>query len=75
MLETLNTWLGKWEPTWLLLVLLSEAFVGVLSVIVLIKEYFYDMGFNEAMKERRKRKRQKAVFTLPETTLTEGESK
>jgi hypothetical protein len=77
MLEELNTWLGHWEPTWLLTVLLAESFIGLFSALVLVKEYFYDMEFNNHMKAARKDRRRKKyeVFTLPETTLTEGESK
>jgi len=68
----LNTWLGYWEPTWLLVVLLAETFVGLFSALVLLREYFYDLQFNESIKASRKeRRRKKYEFQ----NLCEGESK
>lgn len=73
-LETVNSWLAHWEPIWLLLVLLFEAFVGLFSALVLLKEYFYDMEFNENIKRARKeRRRKKYEFHLPEEKLVTGE--
>lgn len=77
MLEELNTWLSHWEPTWLLTVLLAESFIGLFSALVLLKEYFYDLEFNERMKAARKDRRRKKyeTFMLPEEKLTDGEMK
>jgi hypothetical protein len=74
MLERLNSFLAHYEPTWLLLVLLAEAFIGLFSALVLLKEYFYDMEFNEHIRASRKERRRKK-FELPEGPLTDGESK
>lgn len=75
MLEELNTWLGHYEPIWLLLVLLAESLIGLFSALVLLKEYFYDMEFNNHMKAARKDRRRKKyeTLTMPEQGLTSGE--
>ena len=77
MFEEFNTWLGHWEPLWLLTVLLAESLIGLFSALVLLKEYFYDLEFNEHMKSARKERRRKKYeeFKLPEEPLNKGEMK
>lgn len=70
--ELLNTWLGKWEPTWLLLVLSFEALLGLATFIILVIEYNYDLQFNQAMKASRREKRRKSYEF---EHLNEGEHK
>lgn len=72
MLEELNAWLSRWEPSWLFLILTYEALVGTATFVILVIEYYYDAAFNSNIKAARKeRRRKKYEFEH----LTDGESK
>lgn len=46
-------WFSKWEPIWLFLILLTETWVGILSLIWLRREYFYDKEKDDSRKQRK----------------------
>lgn len=71
-METLNIFLGKWEPLWLIAILSLEATVGIATFVILIIEYWYDKEFNENIKASRKERRRKQYEF---ENLTEGESR
>jgi len=66
IMETLNAVLSKWEPTWLLLVLLAETVVSLVMLQWIIKEYNYD-------KSKDDQKAQRKTKTTKKTTQPSGE--
>jgi len=63
MLEQFNIWLYHWEPFWLAGILFFEGFVGILTLTILVIEYFYDKKLEESKsKKRKKSKRVKIII-------------
>ena len=52
-MENLNSFLGYWEPVWLCVILLVEALVGIATLIILVKEWYYDKAIEERKYKRR----------------------
>lgn len=71
-MSSFNSWLGLWEPTWLIIILSFEALMGLATFIILVIEFDYDKQFNDAMKAARREKRRKSYEF---EHLTEGEAK
>lgn len=64
MMEEINNFLLKWEPLWLLSVLLGEGLIGYITLTWVKREYFYDEGKDLARKQK-KTKTTKKTTTQP----------
>lgn len=67
MLETLNSFLEKWEPIWLFLILFIEGTIGFVTLKWIIREYYYDSDKDVARKQK-KTKTTKKTTTQPSGT-------
>lgn len=67
-MESLNNWLGHWEPFWLLLVLLFECALSMVMIYWMVREYKYDADKDLAKKQKRTKTTKKT------TTQPTGES-
>lgn len=67
-MESLNNWLGHWEPFWLLLVLLFECALNMVMIYWMVREYKYDADKDLAKKQKRTKTTKKT------TTQPTGES-
>jgi hypothetical protein len=61
-------WFEHWEPIWLFVILAIETWVGLLSLIWLRREYFYDKEKDDSRKQR------KTKTTKKTTKNASGES-
>lgn len=64
MMEEINNFLLKWEPLWLLSVLLGEGLIGYITLTWVKREYFYDEGKDLARRQK-KTKTTKKTTTQP----------
>lgn len=54
-METINSFLARWEPLWLFLLIGFEGLVALYSAWILTVEFNYDKEWNERKAARRKR--------------------
>jgi hypothetical protein len=71
MLEAINTWLGHWEPTWLLIVLSLGLFYERETRNWTVKEFYYDKDKDDAKKQRRTKTTRKTTKGAGGESVTE----
>ena len=59
MLESINGWVEHWEPLWLFLILHFEGAIGVATLVILVKEWYYDKNIEERKYQRRLKRAKK----------------
>ena len=72
MLEQINTWMGKWEPIWLFVVLFPEMVAGLYSAWILTKEYKYDENKDLQKKQKRTKTTKKTTTNTGGTVIEES---
>jgi hypothetical protein len=72
-MEPLNTFLGRWEPLWLFVLIAAELLVGLYTGVLLTMEYKYDKEFNEQLRAAKRESRRKKIDL--EGSFCDGESK
>jgi hypothetical protein len=70
-MESINAWLGHWEPTWLFLVLFTETLVGLAVLWWTIKEYVYDAQKDQEKKQKKTKTTRKTTKGAAGETTTE----
>lgn len=76
MIESINEWMGKWEPIWLFIVLVVGLMYERYTAKMAKLEYDYDAAKDEAKRQRKTRTTKKTseskdgTKTVEETTET-----
>lgn len=70
-MNELNTWLGIWEPTWLILVLLFECVLSMVMIYWMVREFQYDESKDLAKKQRRTKTTKKVTTQPGGTSISE----
>lgn len=73
MIEEINNFLLKWEPIWLLAVLLGEGLIGYITLTWVRKEFYYDADKDSARRQK-KTKTTKKTTTQPNGVSTTEEA-
>lgn len=71
MITQINTWLGHWEPLWLILVLLFECLLSMIMIYWMVREYHYDADKDLEKKQRKTRTSKKTSESKDGTKTTE----
>ena len=61
MIEEINNFLLKWEPIWLLTVLLAEGLIGYITLTWVKREFYYDADKDVARKQKKTRTTKKTT--------------
>jgi len=71
-MDFINAWLGQWEPLWLFAILAAELFVGTITTIYVVREFYYD-ALKDAKKPIRRTRKNKVVVSIVDgqATITE----
>lgn len=73
-MDVLNSFLGKWEPFWLFLILFVEMIAGMYTAYVVTIEYRYDEAKDIEKKQRRTRTTKKTTRNPGGVETTEESS-
>lgn len=71
MINSLNSWLGQWEPLWLIVVLLFECVLSMIMIYWMVREFKYDADKDIAKKQRKTRTSKKTSESKDGTKTTE----
>ena len=65
------TWMGRWEPVWLFLILFIETVIGCLTLYWVHQEFIYDEQKDLEKKQKRTRTTKKTVTQPNGASITE----